>query len=78
MTYQEFWSKYNELKAQIDDHLRDEAKRILSSGSIDREAYDDDYQLPKIILTAALLHEADSWSPITRAGKRAVKNIGNF
>lgn len=78
MTNEQFWARYNDIKRQIDDDLRDYAISILKTGAIDLGRAEDDFQLPKIILNAGLLHEADQWEPFSTEGKRQVKNLSRF
>ncbi len=79
MTEEEFWTHYNELRAQVDNGLRDRAKFILQrSGAVDMSQWDDGFLLPKIIMTDALRHLANQWAPFSPKGRAELKNINHF
>lgn len=55
-------AKINELIDQYATFLRTECRKLISSGMIDVDAYqDDDYRLAKIILTAAIKRTQDDF-----------------
>ena len=78
LTEEQFWSKYNMLRSQVDDLLRNRAHNLLASGAIDLAAWGDDFQLPKIVITDALQHEADQWAPLSKEGKKTLNNLSHF
>lgn len=51
---------------------------LFNSGALDLEKYDDDYELPKIILCAMLKEMSYQYAPNSDAGRKEVKNIGLF
>lgn len=72
-----FDAKFEELLALVTDDLRKVASRMLQSGGVDPDSYDDDYILPRIILSAALYDEADAVG-VPEQYKKDVKNLRYF
>lgn len=70
--------KINELIKTFNEGLSAEVERLYNSGGIDPADYEDDYILPKIILTAALYHRKDDFRPLYEPHTSAFKNLLNF
>ena len=68
--------KINELVDLFAASLKEECERLHRSGAVDVDSYDpDNYALPKLLVTAAILRRKDDYSPFTKERKRAVKNL---
>lgn len=52
--------------------------QYIDSGIIDLEARDNDYFVPKIVLSAALENLADQYAPFAIEGKAFVKKLRAF
>jgi hypothetical protein len=74
----EFESKLYEMIGRLPEALKQEADRLWSSRALDPEVYEDDYRLPKIILTVALENMADQWMPLQDQDRKTVKNLRHF
>lgn len=74
----EFAEKYEELIGKTIDNLKEEGLCLFRSGAVDPSSYENDYQLPKIILTVALEKMAREWSPHTDEGRRELANLRKF
>ncbi len=72
----DFEQKLDSMLPELMERIRQEARRLYSSGSIDIEKYGDDYQLPKICLYVALNNEADHY--IYLDNKREIANLKHF
>jgi len=54
MTKTQFKKKIASMKRDINQYLDSETLRLFKSGAIDIEAFEDDFLLPRIILSVAL------------------------
>lgn len=71
--------KVKSLLPDLDAWLIKRCDELLRSGGVDTESFEDDYLLPKIVLTAALKEGAETlYMPRARGWRRLVKNLGNF
>ena len=78
MTNEQFEAKYQELVRNTMAYLLKEGKRLLASGGIAPDSYEDSYLLPRIILTVALENLKGERQPQTPEGQHAVKNLRHF
>jgi hypothetical protein len=80
MTREQFTAKYQALLDDADfmDFFNKKAKDILSSGAIDLEHYENDFQLPKAVLCAVLKEASWQYMPFSPEGKKLVKNLEHF
>ena len=76
MTEQQLYQKTLELMEQVSERISDQIKTALKSGAINLDQYEDNYLLPKILVTAILRQNADDYEPIGARDKKEVKNIG--
>lgn len=79
MTKTQLRKKFNELRRRAAQDLDILCEKAIKSGALDLTAYEDSYILPRIVLKAALLNEADQW--ITRdrpEDEKTVKNLLHF
>ena len=70
--------KIDFLISQISEQLKTDSLRAIMSGALDIDSYNDDYALPKIILSACLQNACLSVEPLSKSGKKEVKNLLNF
>ena len=78
MTKAQLRKKIKELirkgKPEVDRML----EKAINSGAIDIEGAEDNYLLPKIILSALYSELAWQYEPLTKEGKAEVKNLKRF
>jgi len=65
MTEKQLWEKYEELLKITTEELRKHLTRILETGRLDLPAYNDDYRLPKMLMSIGLERMAEQWQPPT-------------
>jgi hypothetical protein len=76
MTKKEFDAKIDDLiDASFIGYVKDECTRLFKSGAVDTEKYEDNYRLPKTILTVALENTAHQYRPIIDRDKRVASNL---
>jgi hypothetical protein len=80
MTKQQFQAKFQDLIDSDDftTFINKRAKELLNSGAVDLDTFDDDYQLPKIVLCAVLKDLTWQYMPLTQESKKLVKNLERF
>lgn len=52
--------------------------KIIDSGCVDINSWDDDFRLPKIVLSASLKELAFQYEPVDKSDKNEVSNIRLF
>ena len=79
-TKEQCLAKVLEMATGTAARIMEKAEQLFKSGGVDPERYEDNYILPKILLVAALEHEADAWRPLkeNKAGRKAIKNLRHF
>jgi hypothetical protein len=55
-----------------------EVRRLLDSGAIDLDDYNNDFRLPKLLYHTALLRVAESYIPLNNQDRATVKNLAHF
>lgn len=70
--------KTNELLDQAIEKAKLKIKKALNCGAIDVESYDDDYELPTIILHAVMRSMADETMPLYPANRKESNNLYQF
>lgn len=70
--------KTNELLDQAVKMAKSKIKKALNCGAVDVESYDDDYELPKIILHAVMKSMADETMPLYPANRKESNNLYQF
>ena len=71
-------SKVQELIAINNDDMMIQVDKILKSGAINLDDFDNNYFLPKIILSALLLSAHNQYLPLSSEGRAEVRNINKF
>lgn len=78
MTKTQYMMKVRELAKKTEKDLIDECWRLLNSGAIDLTKYEDDYRLPKTVMSVACEKVAWNWSPQSAELKREASNLRKF
>lgn len=77
-TYEQIVDRVSELFVDIEASVRKELKSLVSSGAVDLESADDNFRLPKILLSAALLRVAAQYEPLSPSDKALMWNLKHF
>jgi hypothetical protein len=77
MTKKQLKQKTRELIRESAANMRKNIEKAINSGAIDLDAYDDNYELPKIVLGALLRYEEWNYKMHTDEGRREVNNLFN-
>jgi len=75
MTKERLRGKFNKLIRENNKMMTEKFEKLLKSGAIDFAAWDDDFVLPKLIMTAMGKEMINQWRPFD---KRWSKEIENF
>jgi len=80
MTEEQFLEKVEKLIPEINDLIRNRAKKILTSGCINLSEYDNNFLLPKLFMSAIGEEIAYQFSPTgnSRKDRQTIKNIQIF
>jgi len=78
MTKKEFRKKFNEEVRENNKLIRRLREQALSCGAFDITSYENNYRLPKIVITAILTECARQWKPFDDSAKKEVKNLEHF
>lgn len=78
MTEQQFKSKVNDLKDQINELIDNRINRILQSGCIDLNDFEDNYILPKIFIYAIAEEIKFQFKPLDKKHLKEANNMINF
>ena len=78
MNKSEFKCKVDSMIPDLTEAIRKECDRLFDCGAIDTGQYEDNYSLPKIIITVAIENQIHKYSPFTDAAKKEVKNLKHF
>ena len=66
------------MKKDIGNYIEKECLRLFECGAINTADYEDNFVLPKIILSVALLNCADQYKPLHEKYLKEQKNLKNF
>lgn len=75
MTQKQLEQKTRHLIAESAKCMRANIKKAINSGAIDLDAYDNNFELPKIVLGALLRNEVFQYKMHTDEGRKAVDNL---
>lgn len=78
MTEEQCREKLAQMAEDLPQHLISEGMRLFHSGGVDPEAFDDNYVLPKALLTLALEHNVGQYEIDTKEFRSTVKNLRHF
>lgn len=77
-TEEQLMAKIDSMIPELINSIREKAKELYHSGGIDPEKYEDNFLLPKIILTATLKDQVWQYMPFSPEAKKIVKNLEHF
>lgn len=75
MTKKQLQKKTRELIRESAANMRKNIEKAINSGAIDLDAYDDNYELPRIVLGALLRYESFQYKMHTEEGRKQVNNL---
>ena len=78
MNKADFMAKIKEMLPDLNEAILKEAGKLYSCGGVDTGSFDNDYVLPKIVLTVALENQAFQYMPFHPDYKKEVKNLRKF
>ncbi len=73
-----FKEKIDAMMPDLIEGIRKECDRLYDCGGIDTSSYDNDYRLPKTILSVAIENQVRQYMPLENIGKRAMANLRHF
>lgn len=77
-TLEQILGRIDELFLDVYPSLQKELKQLIRSGAVDLESADDNFRLPKILLSAALLRVAAQYEPLNPDDKKLMRNLKFF
>lgn len=78
MTKTQFRKKTKALKRDISRLIDDRIEKVIKSGAIDFDKYENNYLLPKIFLSAMGSVIKYQFKPFNKEDQQEVKNLGLF
>ena len=78
MTKDEFEVKLEDMLTKSISSLRKDGMKLFESGGIDPEEFENDYLLPKIILSVILKNLSFQYLPLSKEAKAQAKNLEHF
>lgn len=78
MKREDLYNKTLSLLPQIELDIKKELRKVMRSGCLDIQSAEDNFRLPKIVMSAILKHEAEEYEPQDASGKKEVKNVYLF
>lgn len=70
--------KYKMMKKDLHKGIDKEIERLLNSGGIDHKKFENNFRLPKILLSVALQNQVHQYSPLTKEDQKEQKNLSYF
>lgn len=71
-------NRIKELCDKFSKALQQEAQNLLKSGGIDPSQYNDNYELPKVLVHAAIQNLRHQLQPPNGRARKDAKNLENF
>jgi len=71
-------TRLKKMMKQANQYMTKEAERLLNSGAIDMRKYEDNYILPKVLLSAVLYNTAQQYLPFDKEAKKELENLKKF
>ena len=78
MTKKQFTKKFNELKRTTAARITELSDKALKSGAIDLDSWEDNYVLPKIVMTAICRELVNDWKPLDKDYRKESINLQIF
>ncbi len=66
------------MQKEHNEALLKEAIRLFESGGIYPKDFENDFRLPKIIMSTALTNESEQYQPFTRQDRLVAKKLRHF
>ena len=73
-----FKEKIDAMIPELVEGIRKDCNRLWETGAIATEQYENNYLLPKIILTVAIENQIRQYYPLSNEGKKEVRNLRHF
>lgn len=70
--------KFKELLSKANRNMIKDVEIMLDSGAIDLSEYENDYLLPKIMISAILERETNGWIPMNESSYLEAKRLSNY
>ncbi len=67
--------RVKKLLRNLDVSVMQTVEKLLDSGAIELKDHPDNFELPKILITAALKRESDKWQPFHPEGRDKVREL---
>ena len=78
MDKMQFKEKIDGMIPDLIEGIRKECDKLFDSGGIDPKAYQNDWLLPKIILSVAIENQIWQYKPLSPEGKKEIANLKHF
>ncbi len=78
MTKNQCMKRIKSSQKDIRSYILKETERLLNSGGVNLDDYEDEFLLPKVLLTVACKSLVAQYSPYSDRGKADVKNLAHF
>lgn len=78
MTANQLRKKVKELQRENNKATLKRVEKIITSGAIDLDSWEDDFRLPKICMSAICKEMSNQWMPFGDSDKKEVENLGHF
>lgn len=73
-----FLKRVDSMMPDLIEGIKKECDKLYDCGGVDTGAYEDDFFLPKIVLTVAIENQVYQYMPLSPEGKKVVKNLRHF
>jgi len=77
MTKRQLRKKFNEVIRENNKMIKEKFERLLKSGAIDLDSWQDDFRLPKLIMCAMGKETQHQWKPLYDHC-RMMREVNNF
>ena len=78
MTKTQLRKKFRELKRNNNELMDELFEKALRSGAFEIKRYEDDFVLPRIIMSAICKQLHSQWEPLTPEWRKEAKNLSHF
>lgn len=78
MTKKELTTKFDEVVADSNQNVKMKFNEFLNSGAVDITNHANNYLLPKVFAAAIFGWLAEQYEPLSKDGKKMLKNLRNF
>lgn len=73
-----FKEKVDAMMPDLIEGIRKECNRLYDSGAVDTGSYENNYALPKIILSVAIENQIRQYLPLDSKWKKEARNLRHF